>query len=195
MTHPRTELVTQIFGHATYVVVVDPSAYDLVQSCEYEGQGLCTRSFAQEQLLDLGLQFLLGFVRRLALPAIAAFPKRKSKKTAFRWSYYFGLAGTDLETKLGFKPAAYGCHYPVSCHLALYEDIKVVRIADKPQTSAFEFLVQLVKVDVGEYRGYAAALGNTLVGRMYQTLFHDSCPKEGANQVQSSRVVDLLSQD
>ena len=107
VTHPRTELVTQIRGHTAYVVVVDPSAYDLVQSCENEGQGLRTRSFSQVQLLDLGLQFLLGFVRWLAFPAFTAFSKRKSKKTAFRWSYYFGLVGTDLETKLGLQPAAY----------------------------------------------------------------------------------------
>lgn len=177
------------------MVVVDPSAYDLVQSCENEGQGLCTRSFMQGQLLDLGLQFLLGFVSRLALPALTALPKSKSKKTAFRRPYYFGLAGTDLETELRLKPAAYGCHHPVSGHLALYEDVKVVRIADKPQASAFEFLVQLVKVDVGEYRGYVAALGSSLVGRMYQAILHHSRPKEGANQVQSRRVVDLLSQD
>ena len=35
VAHPRTELVSEIGGHATYVVVVDPSAYELVQPREY----------------------------------------------------------------------------------------------------------------------------------------------------------------
>ena len=53
---------------------------------------------------------------------------------------------------LGLQPVAYRCHYPVSCHLTIYENVKVIRIADKSKTTTFEFLVELVKVDIGEYR-------------------------------------------
>ena len=76
--HPRADLGSKIdMCHAANVLVVNPSPYELVQSCEDEGQGLGTFSLTQKQVLDLGLQFFFGLVCGLAFPTFTALPKCK----------------------------------------------------------------------------------------------------------------------
>ena len=65
---------------------------------------------------------------------------------------YMGLLAVHLQEKLLLDVAANAFADPFSCTRTLAKDDAVVGIADKRKTTAFEFMVKLVKHDVAQYR-------------------------------------------
>ena len=95
--------------------------------------GLCLRMEAQA---SLSLSCVKG-VAKVLLPVHAA---------------YVGLFAIHLQEELLFDVAANASAYPFGCTGTFAEDNAVGGVADKGETTAFEFTVKLVEHDVAQYR-------------------------------------------
>ena len=72
-------------------------------------------------------------------------PKGKTKEVGLVGRCHLAFILVDFKLELSFKEALNTCHHPFACPLRLHQDDKVVRIADEPVATAFEFLVQVIQ--------------------------------------------------
>jgi hypothetical protein len=109
------------------------------------------------QATDLSLKLL----ERLIRPANFSSFKGKAKETALIRGRHPALLFINLELELLLKKAPDAFHHPFSCTLALYQDNKIVRIANESMATHLKLLVQVIQHDIGQQRGKWAALWHT----------------------------------
>ena len=73
-----------------------------------------------------------------------------------------------------FKVSGAGFKQSFGCSFAFRQKYDVIRIADYLHASAFKFLVESVKIDVGEQRRQIATLRRTFFCLCYYAVFHHS---------------------
>ena len=104
------------------------------------------------QLLAFGFHLGFGFwlYRELAF----AFHYIKGVTKVFH-TLHIGhncLVPVHLQMKFSFNESGYGFLYTLGCTLGLTKYHRVIGIADKRETSACEFLVQLIEHDIAQER-------------------------------------------
>ena len=104
------------------------------------------------QLFKLSPQFALGLRMDAQASLSLSCVKGVAKVLLTVHAAYMGLRAVHLQEKLLFDVAADAFAYPLGCTRTLAKDDAIVGIADKRETTAFEFMVKLVEHDVAQYR-------------------------------------------